>query len=74
MDELESLKNIDRKLSVILALIIQDRYKKSEGNDKKPPKKVEILLAEFGFKAPEIARLLNKKTPAVQKIIQRARK
>ena len=74
MDELESLKNIDRKLSVILALIIQDRYKKSEGNDKKSPKKVEILLAEFGFKAPEIARLLNKKTPAVQKIIQRARK
>jgi len=74
MDELELLQNIDKKLSIILALMIQERYKKSNEVDKKSPQKVEILLAEFGFRAPEIARLLNKKIPAVQKALQRARK
>lgn len=74
MDELELLQNIDKKLSVILVLIIQEKYKKSNEVDKKSPQKVEILLAELGFKAPEIARLLNKKVAAVQKAIQRARK
>jgi sulfur carrier protein ThiS len=74
MDEIELLKNIDKKLSAIIALIIQDGYKKSEEADKKLPQKVEILLAELGFNAPEIARLLNKKVSAVQKAIQRARK
>ncbi len=74
MDELELLKNIDKKLSAILLFIIQDKYKKSDKVDKKLPQKVEMLLAGIGFKAPEIARLLNKKVPAVQKAIQRAHK
>ena len=74
MNEIELLKNIDKKLFAILALITQDRYKKSDEAGKKSPQKVEILLAELGFTAPEIARLLNKKVSAVQKAIQRARK
>ena len=74
MNEIELLRNIDKKLSAIIVLMIQDRYKKSEEADKKLPQKVEMLLAELGFTASEIAMLLNKKIPAVQKAIQRARK
>lgn len=74
MDELEVLKNIDKKLSAILALIIQERGGQSGKGDKKTAFKAEVVLAGAGLSASDIAKLLNKKVPAVQKAIQRARK
>jgi len=74
MDELEILKNIDKKLAAILVLLIQDKAAKPNQKKKKSTQKVELILAGAGLKAPEIAKLLNKKVAAVQKAIQRARK
>lgn len=74
MNELEVLKNIDKKLSAILILIIQGRGGQSEKGDRKTTLKAEVFLAGAGLSASDIAKLLNKKVPAVQKTIQRARK
>jgi len=74
MDEQETLKNIDKSLSAILMVLVEMREKNLEDMDKEKVRKTEILLANAGFKGPEIAKIINKSLPAVQKSIQRGRK
>ncbi len=74
MDELEVLKNIEKKLSAIIVLLIRSEHVNNGEVDKKSLPKVEVLLEGVGLKAPEIAKLLNKKESAVRKALHRARK
>lgn len=74
MSEHETLKNIDKSLSGMLLILIELRGKLLEGVDNKTGRKIEVLLAEAGFTAPEVAKILSKNLTAVQKAIQRGRK
>lgn len=74
MDNLETLKNIEKSLIAILMLLVETRETALVNMDKKIARNIEVLLAEAGFNGPEIAKVVNKKLPAVQKAIQRGRK
>lgn len=74
MDNPETLKNIERSLLAILTLIIESREVSLGKIDKKKSKSIEVLLADAGFKGPEVAKIVNKSLPAVQKAIQRGHK
>ena len=73
MNEGEILKNIDNKLSAIIALIVDYRERDGKQVDKSVAK-TEVLLKDAGLSAVEIARLTNKKVGAVHKMIQRSKK
>ncbi len=74
MNEAETLKNIDKSLSAILMILSELRENTLKDMDKEKSRKIEFLLAEAGFKGPEISKILNKNLAAVQKSIQRGRK
>lgn len=74
MNDTEILKNIEKNLSAILLLLIETREFRLSDVDNKNTKKIEVLLHEAGFKAQEIAKLINKNLPTVQKTLQRSRK
>jgi len=71
MDDSKTLKNIEKKLSVLIALTTLSIFKSS---DKKLEIKPEIVLSNAGLDNVEIAKILGKSLPAVQKTIQRAKK
>lgn len=73
MNNTEILKNLEKNLSAILLLLIEARESKLGNLDNEKAKKIETLLFEAGFKAPEIANLINKNVTAVQKTLQRNR-
>ena len=71
MDEqIALLRQIDCKLSAVVALLVDER-EAAEGVDRK---KSELLLADAGLKAAQIASITGKKTGAVRHAIVRARK
>ena len=74
MNEPETLKNIEKSLSAILMILVEMRGNSVKEVDNGNSRKVELLLAEAGFKGPEIAKIISKKLAAVQKSIQRGRK
>lgn len=74
MNELDTLKNIEKTMSVILMLLVEMRESSVKEVDNDKNRKIEILLAEAGFKGPEITKIVNKNLAAVQKTIQRGRK
>ena len=73
MNDIETLRNLEKNLSAILLLLIEGRESSLSNTNDKKMKKIEILLSEAGFKAPEIAKLTNKGLAAVQKTLQRSR-
>lgn len=74
MNEQETLKNIEKSLSAILMILVEVRENSLKEVDNENGRKIELLLAEAGFKGPEIAKIISKKLAAVQKSIQRGRK
>lgn len=70
MNDTETLKNIDIKLSAVIALLSDYRERNSKGMDKDAAK-TEVLLRQAGLSTSEIAKLLNKNVEAVKKTIQR---
>lgn len=74
MNDTEILKNLEKNLSAILLLLIEARESWLNDTDNEKPKKIETILFQAGFKAPEIANLINKKVTAVQKTLERSRK
>lgn len=74
MSESETLKNIEKLLSAVLMILSEFREKTSKDADNDKGRKIEVLLAEAGFKGPEISKILSKNLAAVQKAIQRGRK
>ena len=71
IDDSKTLKNIEDKLSALLALI---SYLSFDNKDGKEEKKAEVILSEAGLENTEIAKILGKQLGAVQKTIQRAKK
>lgn len=63
---------LDTSLSGILALLADDRQQRVEGDAS--ARKTEVLLADAGLSAEQIAPLLGKSSGAIAKSIQRARK
>lgn len=74
MDNTETLKTIEKSLTAILMLLVEKRESELGKLDKDDSRNIEILLAEIGFNGPEVAKIVNKSLPAVQKAIQRGRK
>lgn len=68
MSDHDILNNLDRKLTAILAVLI-NLSKEKDKRDKE-----DILLANLGFTARDISLVVNKNLTAVQKSIQRAKK
>ncbi len=65
-------KSVEKYLSAILLLLIEQRDKK--GEELSESIKIEVLLSRVGFKPSEIANMLHKKEGAIQKAIQRGNK
>lgn len=65
MDDSKTLKNIEHKLSALLALTALAVTGK--GTDVK----IEVLLKGAGLEVAEIAKVLGKKEQAVRKMIMR---
>lgn len=74
MDNTETLKTIGKSLTAILMLLVEKRESALGKLDKDDSRNIEVLLAEIGFNGPEVAKIVNKSLPAVQKAIQRGRK
>ncbi len=71
MNDTNTLENIEKRLSAILALMIEERERKSNNQDKE---KIEVILKRLGLSTNEIAVLLQKNPGAVKKSLQRAKK
>lgn len=67
-------KNIEKLLLATLMLLVEQRELALGKVEKKNIKNIEVLLAEAGFKGSEVAKIVNKSLPAVQKAMQRGRK
>ncbi|MFA6999622.1 MAG: hypothetical protein WC241_00725 [Candidatus Paceibacterota bacterium] len=67
MDDSKTLKNIENKLSALLALTALSLL----GN--KEEVKLEVLLKKVGLEVPEISLILDKNEGAIRKTIQRAK-
>ncbi len=67
MDDSKTLKNIDTKLSALLALTALSLT--GEGGEAK----LEVALKNAGLEVAEIAKALGKNEGAVRKVIQRAK-
>lgn len=66
MDDLKTLKNIENKLSALIALTVLS-LPESKGS------KLEMLLKNAGLEINEIAKVLSKNEGAVRKMIQRTK-
>lgn len=71
MDDSQTLKNIENKLSALVALTAISMFETTEEKSKIKP---EVVLSNAGLENSEIAKILGKKLTAVQKTIQRAKK
>ena len=71
MDDSRTLKNIEKKLSALVALTAISMFESTEEKSKMKP---EVVLSNAGLDNSEIAKILGKKLTAVQKTIQRAKK
>lgn len=69
MSEQEILKSIDHKLLALVALSALSIFGKGDELRVKP----EILLSSVGLENSEIAKVLGKSLPAIQKALQRAK-
>jgi DNA-directed RNA polymerase specialized sigma24 family protein len=67
MDDSRTFKNIDAKLSALLALTSLSLVRNAKGV------KIELLLRRAGLDIPEIAKILDKNESAIRKAIQRAK-
>lgn len=67
MSDHDLLKNIDQKLTAILATLIN--LSKEQTNREK----IEIVLANSGITTKDIANIINKKLGAVHKTLQRSK-
>ena len=74
MNEMEIFKNIDKSMSAVLMILAEIRENIKEKEDKTKERKIELLLADAGFNATEVAHIVNKRVPGVRKAIQRGRK
>lgn len=68
MEELKTLKNIDKKLSAIIAILAFSIIDNVREKEKITP---ERILYNIGLDNKEIAQILNRKVNTVQKIIKR---
>lgn len=68
MDDSKRLKSIDDKLSALIALNALIAFGKGEDQ------RIEVVLSRAGLQNADIAKVLGKALPAVQKALQRARK
>jgi hypothetical protein len=68
MDDSKILKSIDKKLSALIA--INSILAFGKGEETKP----EVVLSNAGMETAEIAKVLGKALPAVQKTLQRAKR
>ena len=71
MDDSQTLKNIEKKLSALVALTAISMFETTEEKSKIKP---EVVLSNAGLENSEIAKILGKKLVAIQKTIQRAKK
>lgn len=72
MNDIETLKSIDKTLKALLLLGIETREGSvAVANDS--IQKIEVLLAQSGFSGQEISTLLNKKADTVKKTLQRSK-
>jgi len=71
MDDSQTLKNIEKKLSALVALTALSTFGTAEERSKIKP---EIILSNTGLDNSEIAKILGKSLAAIQKTIQRAKK
>jgi DNA-directed RNA polymerase specialized sigma24 family protein len=59
----------------VLAILVAEREERLNGTDEKnKPAKTEVLLANAGLSANDIAQLMGKNLDGVRKAIQRGRK
>lgn len=70
MDDLQILKSIDNKMTALLGLVVLSMFASAEEKAKIKP---EVVLSAAGIENLEIAKILGKNLPAVQKTLQRAR-
>lgn len=71
MDDSQTLRNIEKKLSALIALTVLSAFESVGERSKMKP---EIVLSNSGLENSEIAKILDKNLATVQKTIQRAKK
>ena len=71
MEDSQTLKNIEKKLSALVALTAISMFETTEERSKIKP---EVVLSNAGLENSEIAKILGKNLTAVQKTIQREKK
>jgi DNA-directed RNA polymerase specialized sigma24 family protein len=65
----------DKVMAGVLAILVAEREERLNGADEKnKPPKTEVLLANAGLSANEIAQVMGKNIDGVRKAIQRGRK
>jgi hypothetical protein len=70
MNDLETLRNIDKKLSALIALVSINLG----DEEMRTNTKIEVVLHNSGLDNSEIAKITGKKLAAIQKALQRAKK
>ena len=63
------LRGIDRKLSALLAVSVDQSLRSSEGLAKPRPRTIDRLLSDAGLLGTEIARTLGKSPQAVSQVL-----
>lgn len=61
----------DKALAGMLSLLVAEREERL--NDKKEPRKTEVILADAGLAIGEIAQLMGKNYDAVKQAVRRGR-
>lgn len=61
----------DKALAGVLGLLVAEREERL--NDKKDPRKTEVILADAGLAIGDIAKLMGKKYDAVKQAVRRGR-
>jgi hypothetical protein len=63
------LKAMDRKLSALLSISVDQTLRSSQGLAKPRPRSIDRLLSDAGLLGTEIARILGKTPQAVSQIL-----
>lgn len=71
MDDSTTLKNIENRLSGLIALMALSTFGDPKERQEAKP---ELILSRAGLSNAEIAKLLGRNLSAVQKVLQRANK
>ncbi len=71
MNDSQTLKNIEKKISILIALTTVLTFSTTQERSEMKP---EIILSKAGLEKTEIAKILNKSLAAIQKTIQRSKK